>query len=180
LTIALRDLYAVGRILKVFGIRGECVVQPMTTSPARFRKLKRVYLASPEDIEAGRSIPDTPVTVEQVGVQQRGIRVKFVEVTDRTAAESLIGYLLLVDEQHRARVPRGTYFVHDIIGMTVQTADGAQVGIVRDVLHMPAQDVYAIDTPGGELLLPAVNEFILSVDTTTRRMTVHLIEGMRV
>jgi 16S rRNA processing protein RimM len=178
LTIALRDLYAVGRILKVFGIRGECVVQPMTTSPARFRALKHVYLAPPSEVEADGSVPDTPMTVEQVWIQKRGIRVKFSEVKDRTAAESLVGRLLLVDEHHRARVPRGTYFVHDIIGMTVHTDEGAEIGTVRDVLHMPAQDVYAIDTPRGELLLPAVKEFILAVDTASRRMTVHLIEGM--
>jgi len=46
-------------------------------------------------------------------------------------------------------------------------------------MHMPAHDVYAIETEGEDVLLPAVREFVLGVDLQARTLTVKLIEGMR-
>ncbi len=165
------DLLAVGRVVKAFGISGELIVQPMTDNPDRFKRLKSVFI--------GRDSSTThAATMERVSVEQRGIRVKLRGVDDRNGAEALTGALIFVDDEHRVRIPRGRYFIHDIIGMTVVDEEGAVRGTVRDVMRMPANDIYVIDRNGTEMLLPAVKEFILDIDVPRRRMTVHLIEGM--
>lgn len=166
-------LYAVGRIVKAFGVQGVVVVQPMTSTPGRFQKLKTV--------RAGHSETGTILlTVSEVRVGERGVRMHFSEVTDRSAAERLVGMLLFVDETQRVRLPRGTFFVHDVVGMEVIDQAETVVGVVKDVLKMPAHDVYVVgDAGGGEVMIPAVKEFIRSVDMKTRTMRVELIEGMR-
>jgi ribosomal 30S subunit maturation factor RimM len=84
-------LYAVGRIVKAFGIKGEVVVQSMTSSPSRFKKLGHVFVGSTEaEAEASE--------VEYVSVEHRGVRVKLGSVHNRTEAERL-GRMLCFCEQ---------------------------------------------------------------------------------
>lgn len=164
-------LYAVGTIVKAIGIAGEVVVQPMTDFPARFRKLRLLWM--------GRDNASAAATaVEKAVVSPRGIRLKLKGIDDRTAADRLRGNLLFVDEAHRAKLPPGRYFVHDVLGLAVCDEGGGDLGTVADVLRYPASDVYVVRGARGEILIPAVKEFIRSVDLAGRRMTVRLIEGM--
>jgi 16S rRNA processing protein RimM len=164
-------LYAVGTIVKAIGVAGEVVVQPMTDFPARFRKLRLLWLGR----DSG-SVSEA--RVEKAAVSPRGIRLKLKGVDDRNAAERMRGNLLFVDEAHRAKLPEGQYFVHDVLGLAVREEGGADLGTVADVLRYPASDVYVVRGDRGEILIPAVKEFVQSVDLGSRTMTVRLIEGM--
>lgn len=163
---------AIGKVVKVFGVQGDLIVLPMTDNPGRFKKLKSVYVGPSED-----QAVDSRVTI--VSVSPRGVRLKFALADNRTAAEKLIGWLLFVDQQHAIRLPKGTFFVHDLLGLTVVDDENHRVGTVTDVLKYPANDIYVVDCDGKELLVPAVKEFIRHIDLESHTMRVHLIEGMR-
>jgi 16S rRNA processing protein RimM len=165
------QLYAVGTIVKAIGIAGEVAVQPMTDFPARFRKLRVLWMG-------GDSGSAAETVVEKAVVSPRGIRLKLKGIDDRNAAERIRGKILFVDEAHRAKLPRGQYFVHDVLGLAVSEEGGGDLGTVADVLRYPASDVYVVRGERGEILIPAVKEFIRSVNLGTRTMTVRLIEGM--
>jgi 16S rRNA processing protein RimM len=164
-------LYAVGRIVKAFGIRGELVVKPMTGDVKRFESLHTVFVGT-----TGESAD--PYTVTDVRLGGSGVRVTLAEVTDRTVAEELAGNFLFVEERERISPPAGTFFVDDMVGLQVITDEGRSIGTVQEVLHLPAQDVYVVSTGSREIMIPAVREFILAIDMAARTMTVHLIEGM--
>lgn len=164
-------LLAVGKIVKPFGVRGELVVFPMTDNVERFRKLKRVYVGRSED-----NVTETNVT--QVAVERRGVRLRLSDCTTRTAAEALVGALLFVDEQDAVKPAEGAYFIHDLIALKVVDTDGQYVGVLRDVVRYPAHDVYVVEHNGGEVLIPAVKEFIKNIDLEHKTMTVRLIDGM--
>ena len=165
------ELLAVGKVVKAFGIGGELVVEPLTDSPERFRTLRAVLLGL---------TPDTArhVRIEKAQIGNRGVRLRLAGVPDRATAEQLVGQFLFVDKRHRISLPRGRYFVHDIVGLTVLDEHGVPRGTVRDVLKMPAHDLYVIEYGGQQYMLPAVKEFILGVDLESRTLTVHLIEGL--
>ncbi len=166
-----QSLYAVGRIVKAFGIKGEVVVQPMTESLERFKRLKRAYV--------GGGLGDvTTYGIESIRIGQRGVRIKFREAHDRTSVESLVGALLFVDQQHLITPKKGAHFIHDMLGLHVVDEHNRAVGVVKDVLRYPAQDVYVIEHDGREWMMPAVREFVRSIDVAARTMRVHLIEGM--
>jgi len=165
------QLYAVGNIVKAFGIRGDVVVQHMTDSADRFRSLRTAWLGTDSQSVA-------EVRIERVTVGPRGVRVKLGGIDDRTAAEALRGKVLFVDEKHRARLPAGSYFVHDVIGLSVHDDRGNALGSVADVLHYPANDIYVVRGNGNEFMIPAVKEFVAAIDMAHRTMTVHLIEGL--
>jgi 16S rRNA processing protein RimM len=166
-----RDLLAVGSIVKALGLKGDVVVRPLTDVPDRFRTLKAVWLGS----DAMSVVPER---IEGVSVERRGVRIKFVGIEDRTAAEKLCGKLVFIEEADAIRLPAGRYFVHDVIGLSVRDEHGNEVGTVADVLRYPANDVYVVRGSRGEMMIPAVKEFVLAIDIAARAMTVRLIEGM--
>ena len=167
-------MLAVGKIVKAFGIRGDVIVQPMTDDPERFAALTRVYLGrSDSRAEA------VETTVHDVRIDARGVRLRLGAIPDRTAAEQSVGLLLLVADADRIPLKDGQYFVHELIGVTVRSEEGEILGRLKDVIHMPAQDVYVVGTDGEDFMIPAVAEFVRGVDVTARTMTVRLIDGIR-
>ncbi|MGB2957921.1 MAG: ribosome maturation factor RimM [Bacteroidota bacterium] len=165
------DLLAVGRIVKAFGIRGEIVVQPMTDSLERFRQLESVLMGKdPGSVRV--------LEIEEVAVSHRGVRLRIAGITDRTGAEHVVGNFLFVDREHRVRIPRGRFFVHELIGMTVLDEEGQSRGVVRDVLKLPAHDVYVVEHENGEFMIPAVKEFIREISIEQRVLKVNLIDGL--
>ena len=71
------------------------------------------------------------------------------------------------------------YYVNDLIGLAVFTETGEHIGDLAEVLPTGANDVYSILGDEGEILLPAIRSVIKSVDLVNKKMTVHLMPGMR-
>jgi 16S rRNA processing protein RimM len=63
----------------------------------------------------------------------------------------------------------GSYYVADLVGMEVVEADGAVLGVVRDVLPGPANDALELDTG---ILLPLVEDCVREIDPARRRVIV--------
>jgi 16S rRNA processing protein RimM len=162
---------AVGRIVKAFGVKGEVVVEALTDDPTRFVSLKRAYLG--ESADSSRV-----VTVAVSSIEPRGVRLRLGGVKNRTSAASIAGQYLFVDPGQRIRLPKGRYFVHEVVGLRVVDQEGVDRGTVQGVLKLPCHDVYVIAGPEGEFLLPAVGEFVREVDTAAGTMRVSLIEGL--
>ena len=165
------SLIAIGTVVKAFGIRGELVIRPLTENVKRFKRLSSVFVGTNE-----ANARET--TVASVAVDGRGIRMMFANVSDRTAAEELVGSLVFVDDDAKVRLPKGTFFVHDLVGIDVVDENGNAVGTLKEVLKYPAQDVYVIDANGKDVLIPAVKEFVKKIDVAAKVMRVKLIDGM--
>ena len=167
-----QELLAVGVVVKAFGIRGEVVVEPLTDHPARFRKLRSVRIGPAAATTREMQIAET-------AVEPRGVRLRFADVADRDAAERLVGEYLFVEPSQRVRLPKGRYFVHQVIGLAVVTEEGEAAGRVRDVLKFPAHDVYVVEHHGREYMIPGVKEFILAIEPRRGTIRVRLIEGLK-
>lgn len=152
----------VGRIGRAHGIRGDVAVQPRTDEPRRRFAVGAV-------VRAG----ERTLTVETVREHQGRLLVGFAEVTDRTAAEALGGVVLEaeVDASERPEDPE-EFYDHQLVGLTVETADGAQVGDVVRVEHPAGQDLLVIDRDGEELLFPFVRAFVPEVDLSGGRVVI--------
>jgi 16S rRNA processing protein RimM len=146
----------VGRIGRPHGIRGAVVVGVRTDEPElRFAVGSRLDTDRPE--------PGS-LTVAATRWHSGELLVRFEGYRDRTAAEELRGISLSIDSGTLA--PTGdpdVFHDHELIGLTVRTADGTEIGVVEDVLH-PAQDVLSIRAASGEILVPFVKAIVTEVD----------------
>lgn len=166
-------LYAVGRIVKSFGLRGVVVIEPLTHSLERFKKLETVYVGTDE-------VDARLMTIDKVEMTQKRVKLALQGVSDRTASDQLAGQLVFVDEANLVEPPRGSYFIHEIVGCEVWM-DEARIGMVTDVISTQkglAQDVWVIGTKDGERWFPAVKEFLESVDVQRRKIVVRAIDGL--
>jgi 16S rRNA processing protein RimM len=163
--------FVVGKIVGAHGVRGEVKVSLLTDNPERFRPGARLLLQSEEG----------PVPVEVVSARpHKGMMlVKLASVSDRTAAEALQWRKLLIPESEAMPLGENENYAHDLIGLNVETADGEVLGEIREILFTPANDVYIVRGPAGELLLPALRDVVLRVDLEAGRMLVKVPDGLR-
>lgn len=161
----------VGRLTSCFGIHGYLKLELAGKSPERAKKLRRVFLGrTPEDVE--------PFTVGDVRLEGGRVLVLMKEVKDRTDAEALRGKLLFVESSESVPPPEGGYFIHDLIGCKVRTSTGAVVGKLEDVLEAPGQHLWTVRSGDALHHIPAVKNFIVSVDIGKKEIVVDLPDGL--
>lgn len=72
----------------------------------------------------------------------------------------------------------GAHFIVDLIGLPVINADSGKIyGKLADVIKNGAQEIYEVTTEKGVRYMPAVSEFVISVDLE-KGIEVRPIEGM--
>jgi 16S rRNA processing protein RimM len=152
------------------GVRGEVVVEVLTDFPERLAQLKRVYLGDEQNA--------TPATVRSCRGNGDTVLMAFEDFPDRTAVEALRDQLVQVPLAEAAPLPEDTYYPHQLVGLDVVTTSGDDLGRLSDVLFTPANDVYVVTGPRGEVLLPAIRQVIKQIDLAAGRMVVELIPGL--
>jgi 16S rRNA processing protein RimM len=164
------DFVAVGKVQKPRGIRGEVYFFPLTDFPERFDGLETIVVEKPD---GSRSSLDVD------GVRFYGKRptIKFRGVGTPEAVDRFRGSLLLVPRDQVHPLPEDTFYVFEVVGLKVETEDGEAVGQVKDVLSLPANDVYVVEREGKELLLPAVRD-VMQVDLEGGRVIVRGVEDL--
>ena len=162
----------VGRIGKAQGIKGEATVEVRTDDPELRFAPGAVLLTDPP--ERG------PLTVRSGRVQGGRLVLSFEGVPDRNAIEQLRNTMLVaeVDPQELPDDP-DEYYDHQLEGLKVRSVDGVELGVVDQMVHGPAQDLFVIRRPdGGELLLPFIAEFVPEVDLENGVVLVDPPEGL--
>ena len=166
----MEDKLRIGVITSPHGVRGDVKVYPTTDDIKRFSKLKTVLMGMDNDVKE--------VHVKSVKYQKNMVIVGFEEYSSMNEAETLRDKELYVTRDKAIKLQKDEYFVADLIGINVTTDIGTD-GVLKDVMHTGANDVYVIQlSDERELLLPAIAECILSVDVKAGTMNVHVLPGL--
>ena len=167
----MQDILQVGAVTSTHGIAGEVKVFPTTDDPNRFKKLKHVL------IDNGNGQKELEIT--RVKFFKNMVILKFRDHDKIEDVMSYKGKALYVTRENAVKLKKNEYFIADLIGMEVYTEDGCMLGVLRNVLQTGANDVYEVELENGrEVLIPAIRQCILEVDTEHAKMTVHLLEGL--
>jgi len=162
---------AVGKIASPAGLRGEVRVIRWTDSTERFGLLREVWIG--EDEQAG-----TRYAIDGVRFTSTGVVLKLEGIGSRSQAEELSGKFVLIPADERIQPATGSYFVDDVVGLNVVTEEGKQVGVICEILRLPSNDLWQVDTGTGVISIPAVKEFIRKVDVPSKTVVIHEIEGL--
>jgi len=89
----------------------------------------------------------------------------FEDVNDRTAAESLVRAVLWIEADPEEVAEDDAWYDYQLVGLRV-LRDGAEIGTIARVDHLPAQDLLAVRVAGGdaEVLVPFVKAIVTAVD----------------
>ena len=161
----------VGEIVSPFGRIGEVKVRLETDFPDRFARLKNVCLRWPSGDARIVDVESTRLHKGQILLKVRGIE----SIND---AETLRGAVVQVQADDAVPLPANEYYIHDLIGCDVVTAEGRLLGPLTSVLGSPANDVYVVGQGKSEILLPAIRDVVVEVDLAGRRIVVRPTPGL--
>ena len=155
------DRLAVGLVRGVHGLRGAVRVEVLSDNAGRFEAGSVVHAEG----------SDRPLTIVSAHRDGPGLLVRFREVTDRPTADGLRDKYLEVAPTPDA-LPADTYYWHEIIGCAVTTESGGEVGAVGDIFRVGGSEVYVVNGPRGEVLVPAVAAVVTRLDPRNKRIVV--------
>lgn len=158
---------AVGRLGKPHGIQGEIVLHVITDFPERLRPGKIVHYGEKH----------IPLKIKSSRNSNKGIIVSFDEYLDINQISELRNQYLYVNANTLPVLPPGEYYHHQLIGLVVKNETGQELGILEEILETGANDVYVVkNLEGGEELIPALKQNILSIDLSDQIMVVKQLE----
>jgi 16S rRNA processing protein RimM len=168
------ELLLVGRVAKAHGILGELAVDIHTDEPDERFAPGAVLTARLRD----RST--RPVTVSTARAHSGRLLVRFDEVPDRTAAESMRGAQLLVDaEELPPSDDPDAFYDHELEGLNVVLTDGTSVGAVVEIARSPGGELLVLKKEDGtEALVPFVSAIVPEVDVKGGRVVIDPPEGL--
>lgn len=158
-----------GRIINTHGCYGGIKVEPWCDTPRVCASLPTVYFKEGAGFRA--------VKVKKASVFRNFVFMELDGITTMEQAQALYGTVLYAAREDLG-LADGVLLVAELIGLPVFDANsGERLGTVKDVIHPAANDIYVIDTPKGEAMVPAVAEFLRSVDLENGLLLTP-IEGM--
>ena len=90
----------------------------------------------------------------------------------------ICGYSVETEHRQDYPLPEGQYYHHQIIGLQVRTTRGELLGKVTDVLTGRSNDNYVVESAEGEILIPAIEDVIQSIDLAKRTVIIEPMEGL--
>jgi 16S rRNA processing protein RimM len=171
---AVTNYLVIGQVTRPHGVRGEVRASIITELPERFHWLENVFISRQADDPAPR-----PVPVESARLHQGHVLLKLGGINNRNDAESIRTCWLLVPEAEALPLEEGEFYLYQLAGLAVYTDGGEYLGEILEIIETKANNVFVVNGPAGELLLPDIDDVVLDIDLANGRITVQLLDGLR-
>ncbi len=160
------EFITIGKILSPWGIEGKLKVQVETDFPERFAPSSEVYISR-------RS-----ATISSVEWRAGQVIIKLSTIDSIRDAEKLRGQLVEIHNSQLQALPDGQYYHFQLIGLEVQTTQGEPLGEITDIITMSSNDTYVVKGNSGEILIPAIEDVVKSVDLDKGCLIIEPIKGL--
>ena len=153
-----------GEIVSTHGIQGEVKILPWADGPEFLLNFDTYY------------IKGKPQRVLSSRVHKTCVLAKLEGIDTPEQASLLRGQVISIDRS-AVSLPAGSVFIADLIGCRALDEDGQELGTIREVLTLPANDVYVIKG-ARQFMIPSVKEFVREINVAEGYVRVRVIEGM--
>lgn len=165
-----KDFYYLGMITKPFGYKGQLFVHLDTDQPERYRNLDAVFI----DLD-GELIP---YMIKDFQLRNANQAVVTFEDLSSEESKALIKCELYLPLSMLPPLSGNQFYFHEVIGFKVIDEHHGDIGTIADFIDLSQQPIMQIDNEGTEILIPAVDEFIKSLDRDGKIIYVHAPEGL--
>lgn len=161
-------LVSIGKVVRAVGLKGFVGV---AGSDGGLARVGQVVLQ--------RAGQERRLAVLEARPQGKVWAVLLEGISDRTAAEGLVGAAVLAEREELGEAGEGSTYWADLEGLPVVTVDGEVVGTVTGLYETGGVDVLVVTGDRGESLIPLAP--YVEVDLEARRIVVDppagLLEG---
>jgi len=160
------DFITIGRILAPWGIEGKLKVKVITDFPQRFAPSSTVY------------INRQPMTIDSSEKHKGEVIIKLNAVDSIEVARQLRGQPIEIHPSQAYSLPEGQYYHFQLIGLEVWTTQGELLGNITEILTAESNDNYVVKGDKGEILIPAIEDVVKSIDLNKGRIVIEAIPGL--
>lgn len=166
--------FNVGKIVNTQGLKGEVRVISKTDFPEeRYKKGNTLFLFMPK-LEK-----PIPLTIKSRRTHKSFDLLTFEGYEDINLVEKFKEGILKVSESQLGVLNEDEFYFHEIIGCKVITAQGEEIGTVKEILTPGANDVWVVKGQGGkEILIPYIDDVVKKVDVQDKTITIEPMEGL--
>ena len=160
------EFITIGEILAPGGIKGKLKVKVVTDFPQRFAPSSTVY------------INRQPMTIDSIEWHKGKAIIKLSPIDSLEAAQRLRGKPVEIHHSQVYPLPEGQYYHFQLIGLEVWTTQGELLGNITKILTADSNDNYVVSGDEGEILIPAIEDVVKSIDLNEGRIVIETIPGL--
>ena len=164
------DYFYLGKITKVFGLKGELMVYIDADEPEKYHNLELVYFEIEEE--------PIPFFIQSVKIKSsHQLIVKFDDI-DLASAPNYINTSLFLPIKLLPPLENNQFYFHEIKGFTIVDIHYGTLGICNNILEYPHQAIFQIKHKKGEILVPVVDAYISKVDKEKKIIEIETPPGL--
>jgi len=167
------ELVAVGRVRRPTGIKGALLVEVYSGDPNRFAVGEFVI------------VNDSEFEIVDTGKSGDSAKLTFASIDSIEKAQQFRDSEIFVPAEALPENPPGVYYHYELMGISVETIDGQQLGTLTEILETGSNDVFIVtpkSEPGSkkptEILIPVLDGVIVTVDKDSHTMQLDPPEGI--
>ena len=160
------EFVAIGEIVAPRGTKGELKVKVLTDFPQRFAPTATIY------------VNRQPLTIDTTTWHKGMAIIKVNSIDSREDAEQLRGKTVEIPQSQLQPLPEGQYYHFQLIGLEVWTTTEELLGNITEILTAESNDNYVVSGARGELLIPAIEDVVKSVDLSRGRVVIEPLKGL--
>lgn len=166
-----QDLFLFGVVTGTHGLRGDLKVRPLTGDSSALTDAEVVFLRRPE----GGTTEHRP---GRIAFHKKHLLLRLEGVEGIDQAQPLVGAEVLMRYDELAELDESEFYWFELQGMKVVDVTLGELGVLEELYETAAHDIYVVRGRFGEVLIPAVDKFVIRIDRETGRMEVDLPEGL--
>ena len=161
-------VHAIAKITNTSGLKGEVKLKTLSRYSIDYIMTKDLHIGHIENNLSSLKLES------KVGNGKR-MKFKFQGIDSHTEAKNIVGKIIYIDSGKDDNI---NFIGENVIGFSVETESGKKAGILKDVMWLPANDVYIILKDGKELLVPVLDEFIISLNMDDKKLIIADVDGL--
>ena len=164
-------LIPLGRVVNTHGVRGEIRLLPYAFPCQTLAKGLTVFLLEKDD-------EVRPYTIVGIRLHRPFVLLKLETIDSLERAETLREKTLAVEESVLPPVQDGEYYYYQVIGLSVRTTAGREIGVISQVFFSGGHDIWVVQEGKKEYLIPVTEEIVRVIDIPGGHVVIEPLEGL--
>lgn len=172
--VDLMNWFNVGTIVNTHGILGEVRVNSHTDFPE-----ERYAIGNELGLFMPKSTKPIYLTIKS---HRKHKNFELLTFENHPNLNDVVKYrdgVLKVSEDKLGPLEEGDFYYHEIIGCTVFTLDGTELGKVTEILETGANDVWTVTPEEGKPhYIPYIEDVVKEIDSDCKKIIIDPLEGL--
>ena len=160
--------HAIAKITTSSGFKGEVRLRPFSRYSIDYIINKSLHIGVENENLSDIKLENT------IGFGKK-MRFKFKGIDSIHQADRLVGKTIYIKADKDDEI---NLISEKIIGFDLETESGRKAGVLKDVMWLPANDVYVVLKDGKELLIPIISEVIKKLDVDNKKIIIADVDGL--